>query len=292
MSSVIKDALKKKRDTLSESSIKTYGSILTTLHKKLFGDDIDVANFKKETEIVKYLEDLAPNKVKTTLSALVVLTDNKKYREIMLDKISKYNQEINKQEKTEKQESNWITQQDIDDKMRVLKKNAKAYYNKEPMTIDDLQNIQQYIILCLYTMIPPRRSLDFVKAKINSIDKKKDNYISGNQFVFNQYKTAKFYGEQKLAIPKELKTILNKWIKVNPTDNLLFDNRLNPLTAITLNQRINKIFEKNVGVNGFRHTYLTTKYASVEKQNQAIAEDMTDMGSSITQKKTYIKTDD
>jgi predicted secreted protein len=81
----------------------------------------------------------------------------------------------------------------------------------------DLQTIQQYIILCLLggIFIAPRRSLDYTEFKIKSINKDDDNYLDKNELVFNKYKTAKFYNEQRVAIPKELKSILTKWIKNN-----------------------------------------------------------------------------
>ena len=41
MTTVIKEALKKRRDTLSASSLTTYGSVLFNLHKKLFGAEVD-----------------------------------------------------------------------------------------------------------------------------------------------------------------------------------------------------------------------------------------------------------
>jgi len=297
MSSSIREALKTARPALSDSSLNTYTSILSTLHKAVFGSTIDVSNFKKVDAIVDYVKDIPPNKIKTTLSALVVLTDDKKFRDIMLDKIQDYTKTINGQEKTDKQSDAWITKSDIDNKMVELKRTATYLYKKDKLNIDDLQKIQQYIILSLLggSYIPPRRSLDFVKMlnpKNKDVKRETDNYILGNTMYFNQYKTAKFYGTQTLPIPKELKTILNKWAKVNPTKTMLFDTNMNPLTNITLNQRINKIFGKKVGVNGFRHTYLTDKYAETSKAQKELADDLEDMGSSSAQAKTYIKLDD
>ena len=52
---------------------------------------------------------------------------------------------------------------------------------------------------------------------------------------------------------------------------------------------MNKIFGKKVGVNQMRHTYLTDKYGdTINKQKQMNA-DMTEMGSSGSQSKVYIK---
>ena len=103
-------------------------------------------------------------------------------------------------------------------------------------------------------------------------------------------KTAKCYGEQKVDCPPVLKLILNKWIKKNPTNWLLFDSNMNPLSSVKLNQRINKIFDgKKVGVNNLRHSYLTEKYGSTIEQKKEIENDMKNMGSSPAMLTNYVK---
>jgi hypothetical protein len=89
-----------------------------------------------------------------------------------------------------------------------------------------------------------------------------------------------------------LKNTLTKWIKINPTDYLLFDTNMNPLTSVKLNQRLNRLFDgKKVGVNQLRHTYLTDKYGDTLIKNKEIANTMSDMGSSANMLKTYVKED-
>jgi len=294
MSELIKNALKKARPNIAQTSLTTYTSLLTNLHKKVYGDDkeIDLDNFKKREKIIEVLKEMPINRCKTTLSGLVVLTGDNKYRELMLDEINKYNNEVSKQEKNDKQKENDIDKEDIAVEFKELKETATSLYKKRKLNIDDLQTIQQFIILSLMggMFIPPRRS-EYTKMKINKIDKDKDNYIQGNKLVFNTYKTSKFYGKQEINMPPALRNILKKWISVNPTDHLLFDNKYNPLTNVNLNQRINKIFGKKVGVNGLRHTYMSEKYAESIETDKAIAKDLEKMGSSASQKKVYIKED-
>jgi integrase len=155
----------------------------------------------------------------------------------------------------------------------------------------DLQEIQNYIILCVLSgrYIPPRRSKDYVDFKIANIDKEKDNYIEKKTMVFNSYKTAKTYMKQELPIPIELMKILNKWIKVNPLDYLFFDSNWHKLSNVKLNQRLNKIFGKKASVNQMRHTYLSNKYKDTIQLNKDMAEDMKNMGSSMAQQQIYIK---
>jgi len=289
---VIIRTITKNRPNISKSSIKTYSSILRSLYKKVFDDeDYKMDNFENSKEILKHLNTLEPNKRKTILSALVVITDNKDYRNQMLEDIKDYNKEQSKQEKTETQKQNWVETEEVNKIFLELEKNAKLLYKKNKLSNDDLQEIQQYIIMALLSgvFIPPRRSKDYVDFKIKNVDKTKDNYIDKNKLIFNSYKTAKTYGKQELQIPQELNPILKKWIKVNPTDYLLFDSGLNKLSNVKLNQRLNKLFGKKVAINQLRHTYLTGKYGDLIDKKNELSKDFKDMGSSQNMESIYIK---
>jgi hypothetical protein len=289
----LKDFIKDKRPTLSASSIITYNSILRNLYKRVFGNgDIETKKFDETSKILEHLKELPSNKRKTILSALVIITDDKKYRELMLEDIKEYNHEIGKQEKSETQKENWVEGADIKTLWANLKRNTDLLYKKAHLTQSDLQQIQSFIIVSLLggVFIPPRRSKDLVDWKTKNIDKAKDNYLDKSSIHYNSYKTAKCYGEQVIPVPTALKNILAKWIRVNPTDYLLFDTNMNPLTSVKLNQRLNKLFDgKKVGVNALRHTYLTDKYADTIAKNKAIENDMKDMGSSKSMLTTYVK---
>ena len=291
----LKAVIKEKRPNLTESSITTYNSILKNLYKKVFNEkEIDLKKFDHTEKILAYLKEVPPNKRKTILSALVIMTDDKKYRDLMLEDIKDYKEDIDKQEKTETQKENWIESDGVNTLWTALKKNADLLYKKSHLTTNDLQQIQSFIIVSLLggIFIPPRRSKDLVDFKIKNVDKEKDNYLEKSIIHYNSYKTSKFYGEQNIVIPVTLKNILNKWIKINPTDYLLFDTNQNPLTSVKLNKRLNKLFDgKKVGVNQLRKTYLTGKYAEHSKLQKELAEDFKEMGSSTAQEKTYIKLD-
>jgi len=290
----IKKAIIIARPHLSKQSISTYMSILKNLYINVFGDvsDISLDKFNDTDKILNHLKSLEPNKRKTVLSALVILTDKKDYRDQMLNDIQSYNEEQHKQEKSEKQNESWVDSSDIKNIIDHISKEINHIYKKDALTMGDLQTIQNYIILCLLggMYIPPRRSKDYVDFKISEISKTKDNYLNKNKLIFNSYKTAKTYGQQEITAPPELLKILRKWIKINPTDYLLFDNNKQQLSNVKLNQRLNKIFgNKKVGCNQLRHTYLSDKYQSTIQANSDMAKDMKDMGSSTIQEKIYIK---
>ena len=298
----LKEFLKEKRSSLSDSSLTTYSSLLRSLYKRIWDGEIDPKKFKDTNRIMEALKDVPPNNRKTTLSALVIATGEDAYRDMMLNDIKSYNQQISKQEKTEQQEKNWVTQEEVKNKYIELQRRAMKLYKSANISNADLQEIQNFIILALLSgvNIPVRRSKDFVDFKIRNINKEQDNYISDDakELVFNSYKTAKHYGTQKIKLPTILRNILKKWIQVNPSDYLLIDSRGNPLGgvesnstngAVKLNQRLERIFNKKVGVNGLRHSILTHKFGD---QDAEVKKTMRDMGSSAQQLTTYVKNDD
>ena len=96
----LKEYIKEKRPNLSPTSVKTYNSILTNLYKNVFGNEgntFDTSKFNDEDKILHFLRQQPPNKRKTILSALVIVTENKSYRELMLEDIKSYNADIAKQ---------------------------------------------------------------------------------------------------------------------------------------------------------------------------------------------------
>ena len=289
----IKDYIKSKRDTLSASSLTTYASILKNLYTKVFDDtEYDMKKFDNTKKVLEYLKDVPPNKRKTPLSALVIITSDKDYRDAMLSDVRDYNADISKQKKTDQQEENWIEQKEIMDTITDHKNNANLLYKKKTLTPSDLQQIQNYIILCVVSgmYIAPRRSKDWTDFRIKNIDKNIHNFIEKNNLVFTSYKTAKAYGRQDIPLPPPLKKILNKWISVNPTDYLFFDINFKPLTSVKLNQRLNKIFgNKKISTSMLRHFFLTDEFADTINQKKKINKIMTEMGSSSNMLTTYVK---
>lgn len=294
------DDLKKAREHLSDGSLKTYNSLLKSIYKNCWSDSIkepNIKNFDKVKDVMKFLDDKSPSSRKTYLASLVCLTDNNEYKKMMSDDMQFYKDEINKQEMNDKQKASDISIDEIKAVLEELRKHAELIYKKDKLNMNDLQHIMDYILLCLVSPIynQPRRALDYVLMKFRGgMDDKKDNFLDmkKNRLVFNVYKTAKFHNQQILNISPQLKRILSKWLKVIPTDinNILFNSKGEPLSAITLNQRMVKIFkDRKISVNQMRHTFLTDKYQDVMKKEKEMSNDLEKMGSSMAQSKIYVK---
>ena len=286
----ISDLIKEKRPNLNEKSIKTYTSILKTISKDLGLKN--VKDFNKTKQILEYLKDMPGSVRKTRLSALLVITGNNEFKEQMLKDINNYNKDKKNGNKNEKETEAWMTKEEIKKIFNNLKKRASVNYKKGDLKMKELQEIQDFVMIALFTLIPPRRSLDFTELKIKNIDTEKDNFIKNKTMVFNIYKTSKTKGQDKIEIPKELKLILNKWLRVNPTEYLLFDSKGNKLSSVKVNQRFHKIMNKpNFSVNMFRKVFLTDKYKDTVKKMNELEEDLEEMGSSTKQVQHYVKLD-
>jgi hypothetical protein len=284
----ISKQLKISRPNLSDSSIKTYTSLLQTVYNNIFKKDkINMTDFKNIDKILNHLKNIKPVTRKTILSALYVLTKNDDYKINMLEDIKENDIIQEKQEKTETQKNNWLETDKLNETLEELKNKALHAYKTK-----DYQTIQQYILIALLSgkYIPPRRAKDYTEFKIKNITSD-DNYIKGNKLYFNNYKGSDKKGTQIIEIPLELKRILTKWIKLNPNDYLFFDTHNNKLSNVTLNQRLNKIFGSKISVNAMRHTFLTDKHKDTIKNIDELKKDMHYMGSSILQSKVYIKND-
>lgn len=298
------DDIKKSKPNISAGSLKTYNSLLRSVYKGAFGatDKPDVGNFKKSKEVMAFLESKPFNVRKTYLAALLsIAPDEKVFKETMMNDIKSYSDDIKKEEMTPKLAESAISQTEIDAITADLKQNADVLFKKKAHRVVDLMDIQNYIILSLYNgHVVPRRALDYC-AMLYQNYTENDNYIDfkKNKLVFNQYKTAQkmgkeLKGRQELDLPLALKKILQKWIALIPkeVDHLLFNTNLEPLTNVSLNQRLNGIFGGKKSVNSLRHFYLTKNYKELMEETKKMSADMQAMGSSIDQAKNYVKIND
>jgi len=125
------------------------------------------------------------------------------------------------------------------------------------------------LIYALYTIHPPRRLLDYSEMFISNnidIDKLDDsiNYVIcendiPSYFVFNKYKTNKFFGKQKIKINNNLSLIIQEFIKINKLD--YNDSLLNNIKSNTLGKYITnickKIYNFSITETGLRNSYIT-----------------------------------
>jgi hypothetical protein len=289
----MEEVIKSNKPNITASTLKTYMSLLRSLYFKEHekGTEIKPAWFNNQDEIIKLLEDKAPSSRKTTYAALIAIAkENDKYKKALLSDGKTYDQFIKTQTKTEAQESNWKSFDEVKKIYEDMYNKVKPLLNLKEIDSNDYKKLQDFIILSLTSgyWIPPRRSQDWTELKIKNIDKAKDNYIDKNSFVFNKYKTAKFYETQKVDIPKGFKTILTKYLKLNNNEYLITDDKGNKLTNVRLTQKLNHIFGNNISTSMLRHIYLTERLKDIPKISE-LDKLAQDMGHSVSEAMEYVK---
>jgi len=280
---------------LADKSIKLYVTILKNLNDKR-----EIKNFKfleNPKKILNKIKDYKPTTQRNALIAIVSILKNlgndlyKSYYDKMIDMNKKIEDDAKENKKSATQDKNWMKWSEVQKKFDELVKKLKGSKN---ISEEGYDNFLDVVILGLYTLLPPRRNVDYLLMKVSkdgsNMDTKNNWFdMKKKQFIFNNYKTKKAFGQQIIDIPKELLDLLKKYIKYKKEgeDYLLVKfsgERLKSDNAIT--RRLNRIFGKNVSSSMLRHIYLSDKYGKVQEE---MKDDAEAMAHSVSQQKEYIK---
>lgn len=294
------DIIKENRPKLSEPSLRSYSSIIHSLYRKLnkqmTGNTQDITSFfeNNSKQVLEQLKDLPPNRRKTILAALVVLCIGKAcvddYRNVMLEDSESYNQEQRLQKKSKTQSENWISQNEVLEVHKNLERKVSKLWNKSLLSKVEYNLLQDYVILSLYVLIPPRRLLDYIAFKIRNINKESDNYMENRKFIFNKFKTAKTYKQQEVNIPMKLKTIISKWSDKNPDKEYLLMDDNKTFSQPKLTMTLNKIFGgRKISVNQLRHTFISDNVLKNMPSLSKLDSIAEDMGHSLKEQMLYKK---
>lgn len=295
----VRSVIKENRPKVADSSLKTYTSIVSNLYKKIAKDDklekaLDFFT-KNVKEVMDFLQDVLPSRRKTTLASLVVFTEKNEraadqYRKQMLDDKNVYDEDQKDQKMSDTQRENWVSQDEVKALYDRMDKENRPLLSRDSLKERELQQLQNFLILALYHLQPPRRLKDYTEMKLRDVDESKDNFIKKDKLVFNIYKTAKTHGREEVNLNPKLKFIINKWKLLTPHDYMLVGVGGKKLSSSQLQQRLNQILGKKASVNILRHSFLTEKYKDLPAVRE-LEERAADMGHSVEQALLYIKKD-
>ena len=310
------DLIDKKNTT--ESTADTYIRLLVQLNnKKSFNNISFLKDINRVKEYIsKYALSTRKNFVSGICSILSMYKDSSTYKKIYADYTVLLNELRNQQdkergdtsEKTEKEKENWVEWEDVEKKRDEILKEINGFVNQKNITAGQYETLMAYMLLCLYTYLPPRRNADFQQMYVvrewNDKMPTDRNYLDlhNQQFIFNVYKTAKKHGQQKAEIPDDspLREAIIFYLKHNAhyraSKNKSTEFRFltkqdgTPLTSVNVITRVlNKLFKKRVGSSMLRHSYLSKKYGKVLEE---MKEDSDMMAHDTNTQKTYIRKDD
>lgn len=268
---------------------------------KKYGDvDVAISPYKLSTQ---------NNIIIAVVSALSLYTAKPSYRKVHQywnTRLHKLNDELKKNanKMSEKQKENYLPWSEIESIRDDLKQDVNHFKDNKKISARQFSTLKKYVVMSLYTYIPPRRNRDYQDCYIVWGERNRDddrNYFDAknHKFIFNQYKTNKKYGQQIVDFSDKPRLIeaLDLWIKFHP---LLKGKRLsrNTNTRLLVNydgspmDNVNSITRvlysaigKKIGSSMLRHIYLSKKYNNTleDMRNDAKA-----LGHSLAQQKGYI----
>lgn len=275
--------IREKKPHLKDASVYNMVVNLKKLYRDVFGnEDYDISKFNDISLIVDFLKDKPINTIMTYYTYLYTLTDLPFYKE----ENGKLKKIRDSADLPPADEEHTITESEIKEKFKELKKKSTQLY-KQPISKEGLLTLQNAILVGLMgdLFMAPRRSKDYTEMLLKGKADDK-NYIENGEFVFNVYKTDKFYGQQRIKIPPVLKKMIDAYREVSPHEYLftsLFGKQLQSIGA-----RLNEIFGRPIGVNSMRRNSLK-EFRPFLDQKKKINEKMTLMGSSIKELPHYTR---
>ena len=291
----LRDIILKNRPLLAKNTINTYMASIRKIQQicDCEADSIE-GLIKNRKKIIDSLGEVqTPMVRKSKISVIISILDDKhnehseelaealkEYRKAMTEDANKVNKREISQELSEKQKDNLISQEEVTKVYNDLKAEATPLLKKQILNRAQFETLQKYILLSMYVLIAPRRSMDYASFKIRNFDEtadSTDNYMvnysknkkKGNaSFVFNTYKNSKRLGRQTVNdIPKPLEKLIDTWKLFNKSDYLLVNSQGNPVSQSRIAVLLNDIFGgRNISTSMLRHIYLSDKFKDVNLQ--------------------------
>ncbi len=318
----LKSKIKAKRN-IKENTLNTYLRNIRVMSKDITGEEYKSLSFLNDfSKVKKYLETNKPSTKKNKLATiLVVLRLNEEKNEKLITKYldylstisDAYYKQIGENKKTLKQSENWISGKDLskifNHYSREIRDEGLNKVSKKVLDRREKDLLQRYLVVALYTTIPPRRNV-YADTKIITEpsfkklapdERENNNYLvvkgrNTKYFSFGDYKTKKTHGTQKIPIPSKLNSILNIYLKYNDTGDWLLKNKSggklsrNGLTKfITKSFSIGKGRGKKIGSSLLRHIYISENIDL--KEYRKMKETADKMGHSVQEQHNYNKED-
>lgn len=301
----------KQKKKLSDSSIEVYLRNLKKLNDNKPLDDKTFKFLENSQEVVTKLDAFKETTKRNYLISIVSILSlfpelkalHDTYHALMMTKKAEIQEVQSTGTQSDTQAENWIDWDSVKAQHKLLAERVDTFYKKKTITPEDFVVLTAYMILSLYTLIPPRRNKDYCLMRVVNTFTPDETTSDFNyydcckkKFIFNNYKTAKKYGRFDIAVPRTLQLVINKYLKhraykfpVDDNDNKPFLikpdgkalDKSNDITKV-----LNKVFGKAIGCSMLRHIFLTDKYSTIFKTAKIDAEKM---GHSTEEQKNYIK---
>jgi len=284
---------------VSPSSCKLY---LFQLRQLNGSEPIESIDFLRDVpRVLKHLEKYKSSTIRTKLISVVACLKTmdepellKEYSEI----VKQINDNTDNTTKSENKEKNWMSKNDIMELWNKYNNEVSTFANKRKITEKQQEILLRFMVLSLYTLISPRRNMDYHKMiivkKITPDLSNEFNYLDlkNKSFSFRNYKTSKVYAEQNENIPEQLWNVIKIYLKHHSKECdffLCIDNKPLPHSnSITL--ILNSIFGKKIGCSLLRNIFMTNNFKELQPMLEDLKQKCKELGTSpATAMNNYIK---
>ena len=309
---------------LAESSIALYVRALQKLN-----NDKPLTNLTFLTKMDGILEQISKYKPNTQRSVLISIVSvlnsvkglpktvtkvTNKYYELLKAIKRKADEETSQNVKTDAQKENWVSWQEVEEKLHSLVKTSMDDGGK---SVSSMNKLLDALVLGLYVYMKPRRNKDYIDMVVVPTERPGLGDVNllvldKKEFVFKNYKTASTYGEQRLPIHDDLMQIILRYLEARGINKDSTASKKGTLAKTPKNQQqfmpqpflvqangkpfnnngitriLNRVFGGKIGSSMLRHIYLTGKYGDILEEQK---KDAQEMAHSVTMQKDYIKTD-
>lgn len=308
------EILREEYPDVSPNTIKLYARSLEVLRQKCDGDD----EYKFLLKPKKVLECVSSNDntrklVMTAILQLLRVMDVDKdikdvYRDEQMKSIEAVNEFYRTGKKSEKQEENWLSREDLEAILGYEEENYEKLRNKVKFELRPAQYLdaQNYILLLFHLKHPIRNDLHDVKIvtirdwkKMKKDDQKTGNYLAINKnegfLILNDYKTQKTYGRKTIPLDDELIDPIMDFLKWRArhgfeSNYFIINKYRQPMTSNSITKSFNRLFRnygKNISTGLIRHIILTEMFGKTNDEKERMAEMMGNSTKTIDDK--YVK---
>ena len=298
MAEAFQAKLEKQLEGLSAKSIQMYMTKLRILNGN---QPFKSLAFLKNTKAMKEkLESIQNDNTRKSYVASIVSVLNRQddkaskkandiYKTMFMKERNIFTEKQAKGEKSETQEKNWMEQSEVQAIYDALDKQVQDIENKTKLTETEKKRVEDWLLLSLYVLQPPRRNADYYMMKFGMGDDKEYNYVclDKGMYRFNNFKT-KRGGSEELPVPDKMLSVFKQYLdimKLGAGDFILFQKDEKRISSNKITKRLNTIFGKKIGASMLRHIYLTDKYSEVKEEQK---NDSEFMSHSLGTQKTYI----
>lgn len=293
--------IQEKGPHLSINSIKSYVSALNSFIKQmgiqgLTGTVVELlANH--ESDILNYVKCLSDSRIKLLCSALLFYSPGHIGLQDCIKEASiRCALQDEKQELTTAQKLAYKSWADILEIRSRLEQKCAPHWARLHLSSAEYFDLQNYVIACILTYLPPRRCLDYCLMGIDGEDPTTENCLIRTDgpwfFVFNRFKTCKKYGTQTIEVPAKLQPIIREWLKISKSKYLchISQSNLEGFRPDQFTRRIAAIFnQKGFGVNLLRHAYVSDNLLSQMPFLHELREEAYKLGHSMNETVLYKK---